>query len=231
MTRQPLGAPLVGWTPPPLPPRTSLAGRWCALEPLAPDRHAADLWAAMADADALWTYMFDGPFADAAGLRERLGSTAANEGMVSFAILADGSARGLASYMRIEPAMGCVEIGGICFAPSLQRTRAGTEALILMMRTAFALGYRRIEWKCNALNAPSRRLAQRLGLSFEGVFRSHMVVKGRNRDTAWYAATRDDWPALDAAFARWLDSANFDAAGRQRLSLSTLTRPLLVAEG
>ncbi|PKP63455.1 MAG: GNAT family N-acetyltransferase, partial [Alphaproteobacteria bacterium HGW-Alphaproteobacteria-8] len=185
-----------GWAPPPFPPRAALAGRWCALEPLDPARHAVDLWRAMAGADDLWTYMFDGPFADSHAFGAGLARAVGRSDVVGFAIVSDGAARGIASFMRIEPAMGCIEIGAICFAPSLQRSRAATEALIALIRAAFALGYRRIEWKCDALNAPSRRLAQRLGFSFEGVFRNHMVVKWRNRDTAWYAMTDSDRPAL-----------------------------------
>jgi RimJ/RimL family protein N-acetyltransferase len=131
---------------------------------------------------------------------------------------------GVASYLRIAPASGSIEVGHINFSPRLQQTPAATEAMYLLMKHAFELGYRRYEWKCDALNAPSRAAALRLGLSFEGVFRQATVVKGRNRDTAWYAAIDREWPGLDAAFARWLDPANFDAAGKQRVALSALTR-------
>jgi RimJ/RimL family protein N-acetyltransferase len=147
-----------------------------------------------------------------------------------FAIVDAASARavGLASYLRIDPFAGSIEVGHLRFSSLLQRRPAATEAMYLMMRNAFALGYRRYEWKCDALNAPSRAAALRLGLSFEGIFRRAVVVKGRNRDTAWFAATDGDWPALARAFERWLDPANFDAAGRQRVRLGELTAPLLV---
>jgi RimJ/RimL family protein N-acetyltransferase len=144
---------------------------------------------------------------------------------------ATGEAVGVASYLRIDPAAGSIEVGHINYSPRLQRTIAATEAMYLMMRRAFQLGYRRYEWKCNALNAPSRAAAQRLGLSYEGVFRQAHVVKGRNRDTAWYAAIDTEWPALDRAFQQWLDPANFDDRGRQRTSLSDLTAPILKNRG
>jgi RimJ/RimL family protein N-acetyltransferase len=138
---------------------------------------------------------------------------------------------GVASWLRIDPRAGSIEVGHLHFSPRLQRTPHATEAMFLMMQRAFELGYRRYEWKCDALNAPSRAAAQRLGLSFEGVFRQAWVVKGRNRDTAWYAAIDTEWPALRAAFTPWLDPANFDAAGRQRTRLSDLTGPILVRRG
>jgi RimJ/RimL family protein N-acetyltransferase len=141
---------------------------------------------------------------------------------------ATGRAAGVASYLRIDPAAGSIEVGHINLAPAIQRTRAATEAMYLMMRWAFEAGYRRYEWKCNALNLGSRRAAERYGLSFEGVFRQATVVKGRNRDTAWFAAIDGEWPALKAAFETWLAPANFDAGGRQLTPLSTLTRPILV---
>jgi RimJ/RimL family protein N-acetyltransferase len=145
--------------------------------------------------------------------------------------LATGKVGGVASYLRIDPAAGSIEVGHINFSPRLQRTVAATEAMYLMMKRAFELGYRRYEWKCHALNAPSRAAAQRLGFSYEGIFRQARVDKGRNRDTAWYAAIDADWPALDRAFSSWLDPANFDEIGQQRTSLSSLTDPILVARG
>jgi RimJ/RimL family protein N-acetyltransferase len=141
------------------------------------------------------------------------------------------SPAGVASYLRITPAAGTIEVGHIHFSPLLQHTPAATEAMYLMMRRAFELGYRRYEWKCDALNAPSRRAAQRLGFSYEGVFRQALVTRGRNRDTAWYACIDREWPALRAAFEAWLASDNFDAEGRQRRSLTSLTAPILVARG
>ena len=143
----------------------------------------------------------------------------------------DGSAAGVASYLRIAPDSGSIEVGHINLSPLLQRTPGATEAMYLMLKWVFEAGYRRYEWKCDALNAPSRRAALRLGLSYEGVFRQATTYKGRNRDTAWYAAIDAEWPALKAAFETWLDPANFDAPGRQRQSLSALTRPILVNIG
>jgi RimJ/RimL family protein N-acetyltransferase len=150
---------------------------------------------------------------------------------VFFAIhgLQTGRWAGVASYLRITPEAGSIEVGHINLSPELQRTRAATEAMYLMMGRAFEAGYRRYEWKCNALNLGSRRAAQRLGLSYEGVFRQAAVIKGRNRDTAWFAAIDGEWPALKAAFETWLDPANFDDSGRQRRSLAVLTAPTLAA--
>ncbi len=142
-----------------------------------------------------------------------------------------GKAVGVASYLRITPASGSIEVGHINYSPLLQRTPAATEAMYLMMKRAFELGYRRYEWKCDALNARSRAAAQRLGLSFEGVFRQAAVYKGRNRDTAWYAAIDREWPALEEAYLRWLDPTNFDERGKHRISLTDLTAPILEQRG
>lgn len=232
---QPIGPPLPGWAPPPRPPREPLEGRYCRVEPLDPGRHAAELHAAnQADsAGLMWTYLAYGPFPTLAAYQEWMARVCAGDDPLFHAIVdaATGRAVGLAAYLRIAPAAGSIEVGHLAFAPALQRTPAATEAMFLMMGRAFGLGYRRYEWKCDALNAPSRAAARRLGLSFEGVFRQATVYKGRNRDTAWYAAIDAEWPALEAAFSQWLDPANFDAAGRQRVSLSSLTRPLLHSEG
>jgi RimJ/RimL family protein N-acetyltransferase len=141
------------------------------------------------------------------------------------------AAVGVASLMRIDPPNGVIEVGGINYSPLLQRTPAATEAMFLLMRRVFTLGYRRYEWKCDSLNAPSRRAAQRLGFSYEGIFRQAIVTKGRNRDTAWYACIDREWPALEAAYERWLAPGNFDEEGRQRVSLAGLTAPVLVARG
>lgn len=232
---QPIGRPLPGWAPPPRPPREPLIGRLCRVEPLVVERHAADLHAAYAaDVEGrLWTYLAYGPFPTLDGYAAWLQAAAAGEDPLFHAIvdLATGRAIGAAAYLRIAPEAGSIEVGHLAFAPALQRTPAATEAMILMMRRAFALGYRRYEWKCDALNAPSRRAAQRLGLSFEGVFRQATVYKGRNRDTAWYAAIDTEWPALDAVFSLWLSPENVGPDGRQIRRLSELTRPLLQREG
>jgi RimJ/RimL family protein N-acetyltransferase len=209
-----------------------MRGRLCRLEPLDPARHGDDLHRAYAlDTDARhWTYLPYGPFADREAYRQWLESVWRGDDPLFFAVVdATGGVVGVASYLRIDPGNGSIEVGHLRFSSLLQRKPAATEAMYLMMRRAFELGYRRYEWKCDALNAPSRAAALRLGLSYEGIFRQAMVIKGRNRDTAWFAATDRDWPALDAAFRRWLDPANFDAAGRQRVRLSDLTAPLLAA--
>lgn len=232
---QPIGVRVDGWTPPPAPPREPMQGRTCRVEPLDVARHAADIHAAdLLDTDGRsWTYLPYGPFhsfdryvawaTSVAGLADPL--------FHAIVDLATGHAVGVASYLRIDAASGSIEVGHIHYSPRLQRTVAATEAMYLMMQRGFALGYRRYEWKCDSLNGASRAAAQRLGFSYEGVFRQARVTKGRNRDTAWYAAIDSEWPALDRAFRRWLDPSNFDAEGRQRTSLSALTGPILVARG
>lgn len=212
------------------PEHRSLQGSRVRLEPLDPDRHASDLFAAAqgrgADPD-LWRYLPYGPFADAAELRAWLAERAASVDPLFLAVVdrATGRAGGVVSYLRIEPAHGCIEIGHIWLGAGLQRTPLATEAIHLLARHAFDdLGNRRLEWKCNAANARSRRAAERLGFTFEGVFRQHMIVKGRNRDTAWFSLLDGEWPAARAAFEAWLAPSNFDAAGRQRRSLAALRR-------
>ena len=204
-----------------------MPGRFCRLERLDPSRHAAELFAAYArDTDARhWTYLPYGPFDGLDAYLEWMQRTALGDDPLFFAIVDAGSghAVGVASYLRIDPQAGTIEVGHLRFSSLLQRTPAATEAMYLMMRNAFALGYRRYEWKCDALNAPSRAAALRLGFVVEGVFRQALVLKGRNRDTAWFAVVDRDWPALERAFVRWLDPANFDAAGQQRTRLSELT--------
>ena len=230
---QPIGAALPEWRPPPLPPRAPLRGRYCAVEPLDAERHAADLWAAMSlDREGRnWTYTPSGPFEDSAAYRAWLEERAAGADPMFHAILdATGKAVGTCAYMRMDPANGVIEIGHINYSPLLQRKLAATEAMYLMMRRVFELGYRRYEWKCDTLNAPSRAAAQRYGFSFEGVFRQAVVVKGRNRDTAWFSVLDGEWPALRVAYERWLAPENFDADGAQRVSLSSLTAPLLQAK-
>mgnify|MGYP001100850318 CR=1 FL=1 len=221
---QPIGFPLPGWTPPPSPTRDPLPGRYCRLEPLDPDRHAAALFTADAadETGRSWTYLPYGPFRTLPDYRDWMRAHCLGDDSLFFAILdlADGLPAGVASYLRIAPASGSIEVGHIHYAPRLQRTVAATEAMFLMMQRAFELGYRRYEWKCDALNAASRAAAQRLGLSFEGIFRQATIYKGRNRDTAWYAAVDTEWPALRAAFQAWLDPGNFDGQGRQRTRLA-----------
>lgn len=223
-----VGAPLPGWQPPPLPARTALQGAHVLIEPLDPDRHAGALFKALRR-EALWTYLPYGPFERVEDHARLLADQAAQPDPMFFALCAAKARRplGVASYLRIAPAQGSIEVGHICFGPELQGSIAATEAMWLMMAQAFELGYRRYEWKCDALNLPSRRAAQRLGFSFEGVFRQAAVVKGRNRDTAWFSVIDTEWPVLDAAFRTWLALDNFDTVGRQMRRLSDLTRPLL----
>ena len=205
---------------------SSKAGRRIrqTLEPLDTGRHAADLWRAIAGHDEVWDWLLDGPHADEPTFRQAIEAKQAATGAVFLAIVPRGSnrAEGYASYMRMDPANGVVEVGNILLAPSLQRTTAATEAMFLMARHVFEdLGYRRYEWKCNAKNEPSRRAALRLGFSFEGIFRQHMVVKGQNRDTAWFSMLDSEWPARRKAFEAWLDERNFDGEGRQRQKLQS----------
>jgi RimJ/RimL family protein N-acetyltransferase len=189
------------------------------------ERHSEALWHAANGHDELWTWLFDGPFATELDLHRAIAEKQSAAGFVFLAIVPESSrqAEGWASFMRAEPAHGVVEVGNILLTPSLQRTAAATEAMYLMASHVFDyLGYRRYEWKCNAENLPSRRAAQRLGFTFEGIFRQHMVVKGRNRDTAWFSMLDQEWPARKAAFEAWLDPANFDADGRQLRPLAAI---------
>lgn len=227
-----IGAAVPGWTPPPRPTGAVLDGRYARLEPLTPDRHAAALFKANSVSDAIWDYLPYGPFASAAAYHRWMREATAGDDPKFYAILNrdTGNWEGVASYLRIQPEAGSIEVGHINFSPALSRTRAATEAMFLMMQWAFEAGYRRYEWKCNALNLTSRRAAQRLGLSYEGVFRQATVVKGHNRDTAWFAAIDKEWPALKEAFEAWLAPSNFDAAGRQRERLGDLTRLVRVTD-
>ncbi len=220
------GAPVPGWTPPPRPLGEVLDGTWARLEPLEADAHAADLHRAYSGHDGLWDYMPYGPFNSAAAYHRWVKETAVSDDPFFYTIRdkASGHCGGVASYLRVTPVMGSIEVGHICLAPEIARGRIWTEAMFLMMDWAFRAGYRRYEWKCDALNLPSRRAAQRLGFSYEGIFRQAAVVKGRNRDTAWFAIIDAEWPALREAFTAWLAPANFDANGRQRERLSDLTR-------
>ena len=224
---QPIGFPLPDWRPRLPPPRSAMNGRFCRVEPLDPSRHAQELFAAnrAGSDDRNWTYLPYGPFERLEDYRAWLDQAAAKSDPLFHAIIAaaTGRAVGVASYMRIDPPAGVIEVGGINYSPLLQRKPAATEAMYLMMRRAFdELGYRRYEWKCDALNAASRAAAERLGFRFEGIFRQATIYKGRNRDTAWFSILDREWPALKRRFERWLDPGNFDAAGRQRKSLSDL---------
>jgi RimJ/RimL family protein N-acetyltransferase len=209
------------------PSRMILEGRTVTLRPLAPELDGEPLWESThgAERERLWLYLFEGPFADRAAFDAHLEQKAASADALFFSVVdrRSGRSAGYASYMRIEPAHRAIEVGSILYGPALQGTTGATEAMYLMARHAFEdLGYRRYEWKCNALNAPSRRAAERLGFRFEGIFRQHLIIKGRNRDSAWYSMLDSEWPRCKAAFELWLDSGNFDAQGRQRMTLSAL---------
>jgi RimJ/RimL family protein N-acetyltransferase len=223
---QPVGAPLPDWSPRPLPPRSAIEGRFCRVEPLDPSRHAAQLFDANGD-DAQgrnWTYLPHGPYPSFESYREYLTAAAERDDPLIHAIvdLPSGRAVGMAGLMRIDAAAGVIEVGGINYSPRLQRRAAATEAMYLLMRRVFdELGYRRYEWKCDALNAASRAAALRLGFRYEGLFRQATVYKGRSRDTAWFSIIDSEWPALRAAFESWLDPANFDADGHQHRNLQS----------
>ena len=222
---QPIGFAVPDQVPAKLPPRTVMAGRWCRVEPLDVARHGAELFAAYAEdrEGRVWTYMAYGPFENLAEFQDWMAASCLGDDPLFHAIVegASGRALGMASYLRAVPETGVIEVGHINHAPALQRSAAATEAMVLMMARVFdELGNRRYEWKCDALNAASRAAAERLGFSFEGVFRQATLYKGRNRDTAWYAITDRDWPALKAAYEAWLDPANLDAEGRQKARLA-----------
>jgi RimJ/RimL family protein N-acetyltransferase len=228
---QPIGFVVPGWTGAQLPSRKPMEGRFCRLEPLDPDVHAPALYAANAlDVEGkMWTYLSYGPFDAFESYRVWMDGFCRGDDPLFYAIVdrTTNKAVGLASHVRIDPHAGSIEVGHLSYSPLLQRKPAATEAMYLMMERAFSLGYRRYEWKCNALNARSREAAERLGLSFEGIFRQATVFKGRNRDTAWYAAIDKEWPALRDAFLRWLSPDNFDEQGRQKIRLSALTRSIV----
>ena len=215
------------------PQREVLEGDSVRLEPLDPQRHGEDLFAATAGADSTWTYLPYGPFAGKDEFLRWLDERAALTDPLYFTVFdrATGSARGVATLMSIVPEHGVIEIGHIWFSPQLQRTRQATEAIYLMARYSFdELGNRRLEWKCSAANLPSRRAAERFGFTFEGLFRQHRVDKGRNRDTAWYSITDGEWPSRRAAFEAWLAPENFDSSGRQRRSLAQIREGIRTAD-
>jgi len=226
----PIGAAVPGWTPRPRPSRCILAGRYCSVQPLESSQHGTELFDANAtDREGrMWTYLSYGPFQSQESYRARLDAMQASDDPRFLAIVAQrtGRAVGVASYLRIDGANGSIEVGHLQFSPLLQRTPAATEAMYLMMKQVFDLGYRRYEWKCDALNAASRRAAERLGFRFEGIFRQATVYKGRNRDTAWYSVIDTEWPAIAAGFEAWLDPSNFAPSGAQRMTLAQAHRSL-----
>lgn len=212
----------LNWKPAPLPCPVTLRGRYATLEPLDEALHGESMFEAVKGNNELWTWLAASPPESATALMENLEKWQKAERAVLFAIVPKetGRAAGHASYMRIEQSHGVIEVGNVLFSPRLQRTRAATETMYLMARHVFEdLGYRRYEWKCNAENLPSRRAALRLGFTFEGIFRQHMVVKDRNRDTAWFSMLDSEWPSRKRVFEAWLDAGNFDGEGRQRKEL------------
>ena len=225
-----LGTELPDWTPPPWPGPMRRDGRYARLEPLAPG-HAKALFAANREDDGIWDYLPYGPFANEAAYAAWVVQMAGKADPLFFAVIDRERKQpaGVASLMRIAPEAGSIEVGNITWSPALQRTRAGSEAIYLFADWVFREGYRRFEWKCDALNRPSRRAAERMGFSYEGVFRQAAVVKGRNRDTAWFAMTDGDWRCLKPAWEAWLDPQNFDAGGQQKRALRDLTTPCRVA--
>ncbi len=225
---------LTDWTPPAPPSWTVLQGRTCRLEPMDPDCHAAGLYAAFSaepDEAQQWFFLPYGPFTTEKGFIQWLQTYGTSDGRMFFAIIDQSTDQpvGQASFQNVVSRNGTVEIGNVRFSAAMQRSIVATEAIFLMMRHAFDSGYRRLEWKTHAGNTRSRRAAHRFGLSWEGRFRSHMVSRGRSRDTVWFACTDRDWQALEPAFVTWLAPENFDNDGNQRSSLGELTRPVLVA--
>lgn len=228
MTR-PLGAVVENWQGAVQPENLTLKGDWATLRRMDVTRDAAALWEVFKDAPWVWDYLFEEPPTNFDAFETMMQVNAARDVQPCYTIRrkSDDAPLGYACFWTVVPTMGSIEIGNVNLSPALQQTPVATEAFFLMVDWAFANGYRRLEWKCNALNAPSRRAAQRMGFSFEGVFRNHLIVKGRNRDTAWFAMTDADWPALRDAFVAWLSPDNFDHAGRQKTALAEMTKPHL----
>ena len=229
---QAIGVPVPTWTDRRRPPRMAVSGRYCTVEPLDPRKHGRDLFEAAANdkAGRMWTYLPYGPFATHQAYAGWMSMTCMAEDPLFYAIIdsATGKAVGVASLMRIDPKGGAIEVGHIALSPLAQRGRVATEAMFLLMKRVFdEIAYRRYEWKCDSLNAPSRKAAERLGFTYEGTFRQATVYKGRNRDTAWFAIIDKEWPLLKTCFEKWLDPANFDADGQQKLRLSDLTAEAL----
>ena len=220
---QPIGLPVTTTLPRPAPPHSTMTGRLVSLQPMQPE-HASGLFDAFGEDETGrgWTYLPRGPFADLAEARDWTATCAASKDPQFYTILGmDGRILGACSYLRIDPANGVIEVGNIHFSPRLQRRAEATETMYLMMARAFDdLGYRRYEWKCDALNAPSRKAAKRLGFTYEGTFRQAIVTKGRNRDTAWFSIIDREWPARKARFEAWLAPENFDAEGQQKTALN-----------
>ncbi len=226
---QPIGRDVPGWNGVECPSRAPMEGRFCRIEALDTARHTDQLFEAYSEDvnGGLWTYMPHGPFGSEEDLRTWMESACVSEDPLFYALIerASGKAVGVASYLRITPQHGVIEVGNIAFAPRLQKTPVATEAMFLMMQRAFnELGYRRYEWKCDALNAPSRRAAERLGFSYDGLFEQAIIYKGRNRDTAWFSILDCDWPAIERGFSEWLAAENFDAQGMQLHKLSDLIK-------
>lgn len=226
-----MNANLANWTPPPLPDFQGITGRYARIEKLDPDQHATRLFQAFHGHDHIWHYIPIKPFHSTAQFYKWVSVQAKSADPLFYAVVDPMTNKplGLFSFLRIAPEHGSIELGYIVFSPALQKTVIATEAMYLMMKWAFDAGYRRFEWKCDAANLPSRRAAQRLGLSYEGIFRQASVVKGRNRDTAWFAAIDKEWMALSEAFDVWLDPANFDQSGQQKERLGNLTSLVRVA--
>ncbi|WP_271273646.1 GNAT family N-acetyltransferase [Aliamphritea hakodatensis] len=225
--QMPVGEPVDNWQPRPFPPHTVMQGHYCRLEPLDIDRHTEDLFNAFA-ADPSgkgWTYLFSEPFTDRVTFNQWLETTCTGQDPLFFTVIDESTnkAVGMASYLRITPEMGVIEVGHIHFSTLMQRTPVSTEAMFLMMQRVFdELGYRRYEWKCDSRNEPSKKAAARLGFTFEGIFRQAILYKGRNRDTAWLSVIDKEWPALKKAFQLWLAPENFDAKGQQHQSLQEM---------
>ena len=217
----PVGAP-VDATPSPMPGAVTLKGRYGAVERLDEARHSPSLWAAMRGHDRIWTYIPTGGSSDEAAFRGYIADCEKNKERIFYAVIdASGNALGILSLMEIRPAMRVIEVGNIVYSPALQQTPLGTEAQYLIARYAIeTLGYRRYEWKCDSMNAASKRAAERYGFTYEGTFRQHMIVKGRNRDTAWFSILDHEWPARRLAFERWLAPENFDRDGKQKTRLA-----------
>lgn len=232
---QPVGAALPDWQPARMPEASVMQGRYCRLEPLECERHASDLYSAYASAPdgSDWTYLTEERPESLSDFRRWLMQRALDKGFVTYTVICLQRHKpvGLVSFLRIDSGNGSLEIGGVTWSPLMKRTVIGTEALWLMAARTFELGYRRCEWKCDSLNAPSRRAALRLGFTYEGTFRQMMTRKGRSRDSDWFSIIDGEWPAIDAALQAWLAPENFDETGQQRVALGTLMGALQVVDG